>query len=74
MGLQQQLDAFKAEFARTAPVGRPAIYEPKIEELRASLALDQAIRSGDHAPDFTLPDPLGRDVSLGTLLEGAPRS
>ncbi len=72
MGLQQQLDAFKAEFARTAPVGRPAIYETKIEELRASFALDQAIRSGDHAPDFTLPGPLGRDVSLGTLLEGGP--
>jgi hypothetical protein len=34
MGLQQQLDAFRAEFARTAPVGRPALAEATIEELR----------------------------------------
>jgi thiol-disulfide isomerase/thioredoxin len=72
MGLQQQLDAFKAEFARTAPVGRPALYEAKIEQLRASFAQERAIRTGDQAPDFTLPDPQGRNVSLGTLLEAGP--
>ena len=72
MGLQQQLDAFKAEFARTAPAGRPALYEAKIEELRASFALERAIRTSDRAPDFTLPDPQGRNVSLGALLEVGP--
>ena len=40
MGLEHQLAAFKAEFARTAPAGRPALYEAKIEELRASFALE----------------------------------
>ncbi len=72
MGLQQQLDAFKAEFARTAPPGRPALYEAKIDELRASFALERAVRSGNQAPDFTLPDPQGRDVSLGALLKEGP--
>jgi peroxiredoxin len=72
MGLQQQLDAFKAEFARTAPTGRPTLYEAKIEELRASFALERAIRTSDRAPDFTLPDPQGRNVSLGALLEVGP--
>jgi len=72
MGLQQQLDAFKAEFARTAPVGRPALYEAKIEELRTSFVLERAIQTGDQAPDFTLPDPQGSDVSLGSLLEAGP--
>ena len=72
MGLQQQLDAFKAEFARTAPAGRPALYEAKIEELRASFALERAIRTGDRAPDFTLPDSRGRSVSLGALLGSGP--
>ena len=72
MGLQQQLDAFKAEFARTAPAGRPTLYEAKIEELRASFARERAIRTGDQAPDFTLPDPKGRNVSLGALLEAGP--
>jgi len=32
MGLDQQLADFKAEFLRTAPAGRPALYEAKIEE------------------------------------------
>jgi peroxiredoxin len=72
MGLQQQLDAFKAEFARTAPAGRPALYEAKIEELRASFARERAIRTGDLAPGFTLPDAQGRGVSLGSLLEAGP--
>ena len=72
MRLQQQLDAFKAEFARTAPAGRPALYEAKIEELRASFALKRAIRAGDRAPEFTLPNQQGRPVSLATLLEAGP--
>src|SRR5271155_2454374 len=72
MGLEHQLAAFKAEFARTAPAGRPALYEAKIDELRASFALERAIRSGNQAPDFTLPDPQGRDVSLGAPLKEGP--
>ncbi len=72
MGLQQQLDAFRAEFVRTAPAGRPALYEAKIEELRASFASERAIRTGDEAPNFTLPDPQGRTVSLGALLKAGP--
>jgi len=36
MGLDQQLADFNAEFLRAAPAGRPALYEAKIEELRAT--------------------------------------
>jgi peroxiredoxin len=72
MGLQQQLDAFKAEFARTAPPGRPALYEAKIEELRASFALESAIGLGDQVPDFRLPDANGKVVSLHDLLQSGP--
>ena len=39
MGLEQQLAEFRAEFARAAPPGRSALYEAKIEELRASFAM-----------------------------------
>ena len=72
MGLQQQLDAFKAEFARTAPAGRPALYEAKVEELRASFALERAVGLGDQAPDFRLPDAKGAAVSLHDLLQSGP--
>jgi len=72
MGLEQQLAEMKAQFARTAPSGRPALYEAKIEELRASFAMEQAIAPGDVAPDFTLPDAQGRPVSLAALREQGP--
>ena len=72
MGLDQQLAEFKAEFLRTAPAGRVALYEAKIEELRESFALESAIGVGAIAPDFRLPDVKGNAVSLFDLLRRGP--
>jgi peroxiredoxin len=72
MELSEQLAAFKAEFARTAPAGRPALYEAKIEELRRSFARKEAVAAGDQAPDFSLPDVHGNSVSLSSLLKEGP--
>jgi peroxiredoxin len=72
MGLEQQLAAFKAEFARTAPAGRPALYEAKIEALRVSFAQDAAIGIDDLAPDFALPGAQGQSVGLSSLLQRGP--
>ena len=41
MGLSEQLAAFKAEFARTAPAGHPPLYEARIE-LPSSFARKEA--------------------------------
>jgi hypothetical protein len=71
MELQRQLDVFKAEFARTAPAGPPALYEAEIEELRASFALERAIRTGDAAPEFTLPDAQGKMPRSAVCCRGA---
>jgi peroxiredoxin len=70
--LQEQLDNFRAEFARTAPPGRVALYEARIEELRAGFALARAAVTGDEAPDFVLPDARGSLVSLSDLLQQGP--
>ncbi len=72
MGLKQELDAFKAQFAQTAPAGRFALYTAKIEELRQSFARDNAITEGDIAPDFSLPDAKGGSVTLSALLAQGP--
>jgi peroxiredoxin len=72
MGLDQELADFKAEFLRTAPAGRAALYEVKIEELRASFALESAAGVGALAPDFRLPDAKGTPVSLTDLLRRGP--
>jgi peroxiredoxin len=72
MRLQEQLDSFKSEFARTAPAGRPALYEEKIEALRASFAIEKTVHAGDTAPDFSLPDARGNPVSLMELRKLGP--
>jgi len=72
MGLDRQLADFKAEFLRTAPAGRAALYQAKIEELRASFAQDAAAGVGALAPDFPLPDINGNLVSLTDLLRRGP--
>lgn len=72
MPLEQQLAAFRAQFARTAPAGRPALYEAKIEELRASFAMQSAVRTGAQAPDFELPDMHGTPLRLSSLLQRGP--
>lgn len=72
MGLEQQLEEFKEQFVRTAPAGRPALYEAKIEELRASFALEAAAGVGSIAPDFRLPDVRGNVISLSDLLLDGP--
>ena len=59
MSLQQQLDSFKTEFVRTAPAGRAALYDAKVEELRTNFVFESAIGLGDRAPDFDLSDPNG---------------
>jgi peroxiredoxin len=72
MSLDQQLAAFRAEFARTAPAGRVALYEAKIEELRAGFAREAALGTGDQVPDFALPDARGNPISLLDVLRRGP--
>ena len=72
MTLEQELTAFRAEFARTAPAGRAALYEAKIEELRSEFASKSAIGVNDTAPDFALPNPAGKSIVLKDLLRSGP--
>ena len=72
MNLEQELAAFKAEFSRTAPAGRAALYEAKIEELRADFALASAVGVDEAAPDFALPNAAGKSIVLKELLRSGP--
>jgi peroxiredoxin len=72
MGLEQELSNFRAEFERTAPAGRAALYRSKVEELRASFPLGDALAVGDEAPDFALPGPAERLISLTDALRTGP--
>lgn len=72
MSLQQELDALRAEFERTAPAERAALYTAKVEELRATFPKEQALAVGAMAPAFTLPDATGMRVSLADVLARGP--
>jgi hypothetical protein len=50
MSLQDELDALRAEFVRSAPPGRAALYDAKVDELRRTFPIEKALKTGDHAP------------------------
>lgn len=66
--LVRQLREWKAQFALTAHPDRVALYQARIDELRASFALERTPRAGDPVPDFSLPDQHGRTVVRSEIL------
>ncbi|MES2195562.1 MAG: peroxiredoxin-like family protein [Pseudomonadota bacterium] len=71
--LQGKLDAFKVEFdTRLAPPAAVKALHRSVEELIASGAPARALKVGDVAPEFTLPDSDGNSVSSKALLAGGP--
>lgn len=70
--LQQDLNAFKAEFTAKLPKDKATIMDRADADLAASDILEKALKEGDMAPDFTLPDASGRKVSLSETLKHGP--
>ncbi len=71
--LQGKLDAFKYEFDNNiAPPAAVEAMHRATDELIASGAQNRALKAGDVAPQFTLPDPDGNPVSSKTLLARGP--
>jgi peroxiredoxin len=72
MTLKSELDAFRSEFMAKAP---PQIREAMTSadmELAASGITQRAIKAGNRAPDFRLPDARGGRVRLRDLLTRGP--
>ncbi|HEY0803311.1 MAG TPA: hypothetical protein VGD54_20920, partial [Steroidobacteraceae bacterium] len=72
MDLAQELAKFRADFERTAPAGRAALYDAKVEELGANFPLSAALAVGDIAPKFALPNARRRQISLSEMLQKGP--
>ena len=71
--LQGKLDAFKVEFdTRLAPPAAVEALHRSVDELIASGAQNRALKAGDVAPEFTLPDADGNPVSSNELLARGP--
>lgn len=69
--LIDEINAYKASSDRKASPEKKRIYAQAIKELEES-GIAKGLKKGDHAPDFTLPDATGRDVSLSDQLAEGP--
>jgi peroxiredoxin len=70
---QGKLDALKFEFDNNlAPAAAVEALHRSVDELIASGAQGRALKAGDLAPEFTLPDPDGKPVSSKELLAKGP--
>jgi peroxiredoxin len=72
MSLQQDLDQLRQEFSAKMPKETLEIAGKADAELAEQQVLRKALKTGDTAPDFSLPDPNGRSVSLYENLKVGP--
>lgn len=70
--VRKELEAFREKSAKNAPPERIRVYERGIDEVRRSGVLEKALKVGDRAPDFELPDSTGKKVRLSGLLARGP--
>ena len=68
MELDQELAAFRAEYARTRPAERIALQDAMVEELLTTFPIADVPGIGEQAPEFVLPSASGRMVSLSEVL------
>jgi len=67
-----QVKLMKKNSAKKPDPARTQDFERGIQELAESGILEKAVKKGDAAPDFTLPDIQGNPVTLSELLKKGP--
>ena len=72
MGLQAKLDAYKAAFEEKAPPRVLDIMHRVSAELRRSNLSERVLKVGDRAPDFTLENARGAEISTRELRGQGP--
>jgi len=72
MTLKETLDGMRAASKARIPPETQAVMQRAIEDVRASGILDRVVKTGQRAPDFTLPNTEGHETSLSTLLGKGP--
>ena len=72
MSLQEKLDAHKAKSAGNRKPEVAAALKRGVEELRASGIMNNVLKAGARAPEFTLPNAQGVLVDSKQLLGRGP--
>jgi hypothetical protein len=72
LNLHEQLQAIKAKSAAMITPEVAAAMKKAFDELNQNKVLEKALRVGDTAPGFALPNPDGQIVRLEGLLKQGP--
>jgi len=72
MSLQKKLSAMKKGFEAQAPIEAVEIMHRATDDLRDSGILEQTVKVGDRAPDFSLTNADGQEFRLQELLSEGP--
>ena len=72
MSLQDTLNQMKQDFVAKAPQETLDIMNNATEALRGSELMSTHLKAGEQAPEFTLKDQSGADVSSAALLAEGP--
>jgi peroxiredoxin len=72
MSLKQELEAFQAAFTASMSPETVAVMARGDAEVEALRITDRALKAGDFAPEFNLPDGHGHHVRLSRLLARGP--
>jgi hypothetical protein len=70
--LQKDLDALRQGLMAAAPPETDAVMGRAAEEIIRSGILERAVKTGTPAPDFTLPNAVGREVRLSAVTARGP--
>ena len=72
MSLQAKLDKMREQFESTAPPEALAVMHQATNDLLASDIMDGVLKTGDHAPAFSLSDQNDKLVRASDLLSDGP--
>ncbi len=72
MKLQDKLNEQRRQFESSAPPEVLAVMHRATADLEKSGIMDNVLKTGDRAPEFSLPDVNGQSVNLTELLTRGP--
>ncbi len=70
--VRKELEEFRQKASKNSPPDRLRAYEQGISEVRESGVTDKALKVGDRAPEFELPNAVGKTVKLSELTARGP--